>query len=129
MKQFTEREIAPRVGRTVTAVKRRRKKLGLPQIDPPFVWWKLEEDQLLGTAPDGEVARRLGRSKSSVKGRRLLLGIKFPNPRRPWPPVELALLGTLPDAVLAKYFNRPESAALSAPATSHRERIDGRAGD
>ena len=85
----------------------------MPQIDPPFVWWKPEEDKLLGTAPDAEIARRLGRSESSVKGRRLLLRIKFPNPRRPWPPGELTLLGTLPDAVLAKYFNRPESAVRS----------------
>ena len=93
---------ARRLGRTLVAVKARRKKLGLPQIDPPFVWWKPEEDKLLGTAPDRDIARQLGRSEDSVKGRRLLLGIKFPNPRRPWPEHELALLGTLPDSVLAK---------------------------
>ena len=85
----------------------------LPQIDPPFVWWKPEEDKLLGTAPDAEIARRLGRSESSVSGRRLLLRIKFPNPRRPWPSEDLALLGTMSDAVLAKRFNRPESVVRS----------------
>ena len=57
-----------------------------------------------------EIAKRLGRSWHSVKGRRLLLGIKFPNPRRRWPAAEPAKLGTLPDAVLAKEFARPESA-------------------
>jgi hypothetical protein len=112
-KQFNELEVARRLGRTLTAVKARRGKLGLPQIDPPFEWWKPEEDNLLGTAPDAEIASRLGRSESSVKGRRLVLGIKFPNPRRPWPPDELALLGTRPDAVLAKCFNRPESVVRS----------------
>jgi hypothetical protein len=112
-KQFNEREVARRPGRTLTAIKARRGKLGLPQIDPPFVWWKPEEDKWLGTAPDAEIAGRLGRSIKSVKGRRRLLGIKFPNPRRPWPSEDLALLGTLPDAVLAKQFNRPESVVRS----------------
>jgi hypothetical protein len=57
-----------------------------------------------------EVGQRLGRSRHSVQARRLLLGIKVPNPRRPWPPEEMACLGALPHAVLAKQFNRPESA-------------------
>jgi len=93
LKQFSEREVARRLGRTLSAVKARRGKLGLPQIDPPFVWWKPAEDKLLGTAPDAEIARRLGRSMKSVTGRRLLLGIKCPNPRRPWPSEELAPAG------------------------------------
>ncbi len=42
-----------------------------------------------------------------------MLGIKFPNPRRPWLPDELAALGTEPDLVLAKRFNRPGSAVRS----------------
>jgi hypothetical protein len=101
LKQFCDAEVARRLGRSLSGVKKRRSKLGLPQTDPPFVWWKPEEDKLLGTAPD------------AVKGRRLLLRIKFPNPRRPWPPEEMALLGTQPDAVLAKKFNRPEQAVRS----------------
>jgi hypothetical protein len=79
IKKFADKEIAARLGRTVPAVQRRRRKLGLPQIDPPFVWWTPKEDKLLGTAPDVEIARKLGRYESSVRGRRLLLGIKFPN--------------------------------------------------
>jgi hypothetical protein len=98
------------LGRTPTGVRNRRRKLGLPKIDPAFVWWKPDEDQLLGKAPDAEIAGRPGRTESSVQGRRLLLDIKFPNPRRPWPTGELARLGTQPDAVLAKEFNRPEYA-------------------
>jgi hypothetical protein len=105
--------VAKQLNRTSGAVGRRRRKLGLPQIDPPFRWWKPEEDKLLGTAPDAEIARRLGRTESSVKGRRLLLRIKFPNPARPWPPEELAMLGTMPDGDLAKKFDRPESAIRS----------------
>jgi hypothetical protein len=60
LKQYSEPEVGRRLGRTLKAVKKRRRKLRLPQVDPPFVWWKPEEDKLLGTAPDAQIAQRLG---------------------------------------------------------------------
>ena len=58
--------------------------------------------------PDDEVARRVGRTRMAVQKRRFRLRIECKRPERPqWTEEELALLGTLPDAELAKRLQCP----------------------
>jgi hypothetical protein len=72
--KLPDSEISLRLGRTMTAVRAQRKKLGLrdPSKRKP---WTAAEVKLLGTAFDVVIARRLGRSEGSVKTQRQKLGI------------------------------------------------------
>ncbi|HKB35614.1 MAG TPA: hypothetical protein VKD72_04115 [Gemmataceae bacterium] len=71
-----DEEIAARIGRTTTAVRIMRTRLGIS--DPGGHGWTADELALLGTAPDEEVARRIGRTQGAVTKKRCKLGI--PNP-------------------------------------------------
>jgi hypothetical protein len=70
--------------------------------------WTPEEDALLGTMPDKDVAERIGRTPTAVHAHRSDLGIPSffmrKPPRKPprWTPEKDALLGTMPDSVLAR---------------------------
>lgn len=70
-------EVARQIGRTLNAVRKRRRRLGIALVRAVRRRrdWLPEEDTLLGTAPDTEIARRLGRSYGSVQCRRLDLHI------------------------------------------------------
>ncbi len=88
-----------------------RKRRGIEAFKPvgePIAWTR-ERIGLLGTDSDAAVARELGLHCASVKYKRQLLRIPPCHPkRRPstvgylWTPEEVALLGTMPDAALAR---------------------------
>jgi hypothetical protein len=78
--------------------------------DPTVVrkLWTAGEDQLLGTMHDQVLAQRLGVPVYIVSHRRRRLGIK-PAPKghpHAWSVRELALLGTKPDAEVARLIHR-----------------------
>jgi hypothetical protein len=72
--------------------------------------WKADEDALLGTMKDKDIAARTGRTESAVSDRRYVLGVPAFVRRSPhgkaviWTPAKDRLLGTMPDAVLARRF-------------------------
>src|SRR5689334_21501921 len=108
-------EAAKRWGRTSAAVAARRLQLGRPLAEPERRPWSKEQDELLGTGPDREVGRMVGRGPSNVAARRRELGIKVFDarpelePRRTgarWTEEENRLLGSLPDRMLARRFQR-----------------------
>jgi hypothetical protein len=87
----SDRAIARRLGRTVTAVRTRRRQLGIRSSAWREIKWVPAQEKLLGTMPDRKVARRLGRSATVVHARRTALGIRPFNPspkttRRPTGP-------------------------------------------
>src|SRR5690348_7838460 len=62
---------------------------------------------------DQELARKLNRTLLAVRVKRQQLGIPLPpsaTPVRPWSKAQVALLGTLPDAVLAREIGRTPTA-------------------
>ena len=72
--KLPDSEISLRLGRTLSSVRARRKRLGLrdPSKRKP---WTAAEVKLLGTAFDVFIARRLGRSEGVVRAHRQKLGI------------------------------------------------------
>ena len=73
-----DRGIAERLGRPVSGVADRRRKLGIAPSGirrRPDNAWNLKDVKLLCTAPDWEIARRIGRSKNAVKSQRKRLDI------------------------------------------------------
>jgi hypothetical protein len=71
----------------------------------------VQEEKLLGTAPDAAIARRLGRTVLAVASRRRELGRPTPNPDlRRWTKDELQRLGTAPDSEIARRLNRSVAA-------------------
>jgi len=83
--------------------------------EPKRRTWSREQDKLLGRAKDREVGRIVGRNPSNVSARRRALGISVFNlkpelaPRRRgarWTEKEKRLVGTLPDGMLARRFQR-----------------------
>ena len=93
-------ELARRLARDRSVVRRQRVALGIPAAAPRprFRKWTHEQDKLLGSLPDEEAAQRLRRTLDSVKLRRCRLGIPVPNPKyRAWEPDHERLLGTVAD--------------------------------
>ena len=68
----SDRELAHRLGRSISSVRLRRIELGR---QTPFHHWTPETDALLGKMPDEAAAKRLGRKVSAVIARRRRLGI------------------------------------------------------
>jgi hypothetical protein len=107
--KFNDKEIARKLGRTLSSVENRRTRLKIPVPNPGWRFFTPAEDALLGTAADAEIAARLGRHRSSVQARRLRLGIlrgKRPKSRRPWTPEDDALLGTDTDTRISARLGR-----------------------
>ena len=75
-----DKEVAARIGRSITAVHDHRRKLGIPSFykrkprREPSVWTP-KKDALLGTMPDSDLARKVRCSPLSVFYRRRKLGI------------------------------------------------------
>jgi hypothetical protein len=126
----TDKEVAVELKLPPSWVFQKRRSLDIPPFRQPAERhpepWTPERVALLGTAPDGEVARCLGVTTAAVRTRRRLLGIPPfpaapPPPRRPafWTPERLALLGTTPDAEVARRLG------LTAARVGYRRRVLG----
>lgn len=73
--RMTDREVAEKTGRKLSAVTQQRTKLGIPASQPRAYTWSAEEDALLGTMTDQRLAEELGVSRRCVLLRRQALGI------------------------------------------------------
>lgn len=106
--KLNDKELAEKIGRTISSVENRRTRLKIPVPNPGWRLFTPEEDALLGTAPDIEIAKRLGRHPSSMQTRRLRFGLRksHPRARRPWTQAEDSLLGTMSDTELAARLDR-----------------------
>jgi hypothetical protein len=69
---LSDEEIARRTGRSVGAIRFRRRALGS---------WSPEEEKLLGTGPDDKIAAQLDRSVAAVITRRRMLRLPRYNPK------------------------------------------------
>ena len=101
-----DKETARRIGRKVSAVEAKRKRLHIPVFNGLKDWqeWEL---QLLGNAPDMEVSRRTGRSALAVSSKRRKLRIVLVNgPHKPWRDWERKLLGKYSDPEVARRTGR-----------------------
>lgn len=103
--KLTDKEIAAATGRTVSQVRNERHVRGIKKwVSRP---WEKYEDQMLGEKPDAQVAVILKREPQEVRKRRIELKIKTyksppGTPRRNARTFDRSLLGTMPDAVLAR---------------------------
>jgi len=119
-------ELAKQLGRTMLAVQKRRRALGLPGVGRMEAPWSTKEIQLLGKLPDRLVARRIGRNHSAVRAKRMRLKIRGYVKKETWSCADVALLGTMSDAELARLLKRSEGAvfqkrrALKIPAVDNR---------
>lgn len=98
----------PRFGPEVptAAVQQKRKSLGIP-VCPEKHFWRPEDDNLLGKYSDDDVARFLKVSVQSLVMRRSKLGLRIRDSKvRPWTSEEEALVGTKPDAEVARILGR-----------------------
>lgn len=107
-RELNDKEIAEKLGRTLSSVENRRTRLKIKVPKPGWRFFTPEEDALLGTASDAEIAKRLGRHPASVQSRRLKLGLLGGKSRilRRWTAEEDALLGTAKDTEIATRLNR-----------------------
>lgn len=102
---LTDKQIAASTGRTVSQVRAEREVRRIKKgVSRP---WERYEDALLGMKPDVRVADILERKPHEVRRRRMRLNIKtykrFPGtPRRGARTFDWSLLGTMPDAALAR---------------------------
>jgi hypothetical protein len=103
-----DKDLAAQTGRTVAAVRLRRKQIfGRPPCNPVWKPWTPKEKALLGKMPDGEVAQLTGHPVRAAKATRRKLGIPCFNPKnRPWLPEEDALLGRMADEEIARRTGR-----------------------
>ena len=99
----SDRALARKFGRTVKAVKTRRRLKGVSLVKE----WRPEDDKILGTRPDRQVALLLGRLIENVAWRRRKLGIPCFYEHRPWTPDQLELLGRKPDEEVATLTGHP----------------------
>jgi hypothetical protein len=76
---MADRDVADRLGRSVTAVCVRRQQLKIPSHQETqrkqVLCWNQHKDRLLGTMPDAELAKRLGIATFRVFLRRQRLNI------------------------------------------------------
>jgi DNA-binding CsgD family transcriptional regulator len=75
LSKASDAQVARRLGRSVTSVKTKRLRLGIPSSRHP---WAPEQDALLGKFPDQTLARRMGCTVKAVQARRERLGIPAP---------------------------------------------------
>jgi len=99
----SDRALARKFGRTVKAVKNRRRLKGVFLVKE----WRPEDDKILGTRLDRQAALLLGRLIENVAWRRRKLGIPCCYENRPWKPEELELLGRKPDEEVATLTGHP----------------------
>jgi hypothetical protein len=81
-----DRVIAEKVGRSVEAVNRKRKKLGIPRIPDRLSGhssWSAKEIGLLGTDDDKVIAGKIGWTTVAVRMKRKRLGTPRKRGRRP----------------------------------------------
>ncbi len=97
-----DRELARRLGRTVTAVTHRRSVKHVQIMKP----WRPGDLKVLGTRSDEEIALLLGGPISTVRTKRWSLGTPPKAKFRPWTAAEEAALGTRPDEELARALGR-----------------------
>jgi hypothetical protein len=101
-----DKETARRIGRSVSGVVEKRRRLHIPVFNGLKDWqeWELN---LLGKYPDAEVARRTGRSALAVSSKRRKLRIVLVNgPHRRWRDWERKLLGKYSDWEVARRSGR-----------------------
>ena len=115
--KLTDREVAEKLNRTLTGVRDRRKFLGITAVGQPPQPFHLEREpcdhyaRLFATKSDLELRAILGWSYKRIQTRRRQLRARKPTKRLPdWTFGEDRLLGTKPDAVLARKFGRPVAA-------------------
>lgn len=115
-----------------------RAELGIPAPTLGQWRWPAALIRRLGTAPDRALAEELGLSPARVGAKRRQLGIPASRAWRAWTPQETALLGKLPDEVVAFRLNRPISTVtkkrreiqrLARPAPAPRRRDRSRSGE
>lgn len=99
----SDRDLAQELNVAVSTVKRQRQSRELRHERygmPP------EALALLGKITDAEMARKFGRSDTTTRGWRVSRGIKAKVERREWTAKEIKLLGTMPDAEVARLVSR-----------------------
>lgn len=105
-----DKELAEKLGVSVSAVKRRRQERELKferKGMPP------EAKEVLGKIPDMEVALRFGRSYDTARNWRIAHQLPAVIIKRSWTSAEIAKLGTMPDTVLARELvRRPRAVTL-----------------
>jgi len=117
-----DKETARRIGRSMSGVVEKRKRLHIPIFNGLKDWqeWELK---LLGNAPDVEVARRTGRTALAVSSKRRKLRIVLVNgPHRRWRDWERKLLGKCSDREFARRTGRT---CLSVSSMRHYLGIEG----
>jgi hypothetical protein len=106
----SERAIAAELGRSLSSVKFRKRRLGL--TGDAITWTNQEIDLLkrLYATPNisvAQVAEKLGKTKSAIKGKATKLGLKH---SRNWQPTEiealLNLAGTAPQKVIVSQYKK-----------------------
>lgn len=102
----SDTEIAAAAGVSVASVVKQRRKRGIP----PLVerWFEGNLDKL-GTQSDSQIAKQLGVGLHAVQKVRKAHGILAHTKRHPWRPEEIALLGKLSDAEVARRTGRTKS--------------------
>jgi len=99
----SDHALARKLGRTVKAVKNRRRLKGVFLVKE----WRPEDDKILGTRPDRQVALLLGRLIENVAWRRRKLGIPCCYENLRWTPEQLELVGQKPDEEVATLTGHP----------------------
>src|SRR6266446_723777 len=115
--KFTDREVAEKLNRTLYGVRDRRKFLGKPAVGHAPQPFRMEREprdgyaRLFATKSNQELRAILGWSYKRIHTRRRqLVGGEVRKQQPEWTLEEDRLLGTKPDAVLARKFGRPVSA-------------------
>lgn len=115
--KLTDREVAEKLNRTLTAVRDRRHFLGRSAVGHAPQPFRMEREtrdryaRLFATKSNQELRAILGWSYKRIHTRRRqLAGGKVRKQQPEWTLEEDRLLGTKPDQVLAKMFSRPVSA-------------------
>jgi DNA-binding CsgD family transcriptional regulator len=109
---MADERLARRLKRSVETVRTRRAHRGIPVFNPKKHWWTAEDDKLLGLRPDAQVAMLLGVNEGTVRHRRNQLRISLPaplwkvTPRKSWRAEDIAMLGKVTDAHLARRLGR-----------------------
>jgi hypothetical protein len=103
-------EVSKRTGRSLAAVHVRRRNLGLPAVGegpkgPRRLDWTAAEDRVVRTRTVAEAVQRLNRSRGAIHKRREALGVAEKR-EDPWSAKELALLGVVTDAEVARRTGR-----------------------
>ena len=82
--QYSDSEVACRIGRSIYAVASKRQALGIPRLHGHARVWTRAELRWLGKVTDAELAARLGVSRGHVLKKRTKLGIvAFSSRHRP----------------------------------------------